>query len=115
MEATALLPPSPPRTLARGRRAFREPMSDDRDLIKAVLSGQKDAYASLVRLYYGRVFGVCRSALRNDVEAEDAAQDVFVKAYQSLPSFRLESSFGTWIFRIARNYCMDLLRSRKQR
>jgi len=48
----------------------------------------------------------------NTTESEDAAQDVFVKAYQALPKFHAESSFLTWICRIAYNHCMDVLRKK---
>jgi RNA polymerase sigma-70 factor, ECF subfamily len=78
------------------------------------LKTDRDAYADLVREHHGRVLRLCQVLLSNPIEAEDAAQDVFVKAYQSLPSFRADSSFSTWITRIAHNHCMDLLRRRSR-
>ena len=48
-------------------------------------------------------------------QADDAAQDIFVKAYERLPSFKEESSFGTWLYRLASNHCLDLLRARSRR
>ncbi len=74
----------------------------------------RDAYADLVRENIGRVLRLCQVLLSNPAEAEDAAQDIFVKGYQSLPSFREDSSFPTWITRIAHNHCMDLLRRRSR-
>lgn len=58
------------------------------------------------------MLGICLGLLRNPTEAEDAAQDIFVKAYQQLPSFKGEAQFSTWIYRIAVNHCLDLQRKR---
>src|SRR5690349_18456091 len=57
----------------------------------------------------------CLVRLASAAEADDAAQDVFVKAFQSLAHFRSESSFETWILRIADNHCLDLLKARTRR
>lgn len=84
----------------------------DFEVVQAVVAGDREAYASLVRAYQGLVVRFCLSFLSSSAEAEDAAQDVFVKAYQALPRFRGNSSFSTWIYRIASNHCKDLLRKR---
>ena len=86
----------------------------DADIIQSVLSGDKDAYAELVRRHHVRVLAVCGHLLQIPSEAEDAAQDVFVLAYKRLSSFRGDSAFSTWMYRIATNYCLDLLRKRKR-
>jgi len=78
------------------------------------LSGDADAYAEIVRAYQGKVLGLCTSLLRNTAQAEDAAQEIFIKAYQSLRSFRGDSSFSTWLYRIAANHCKDLLRKKSR-
>ena len=57
---------------------------------------------------------LCVSLLGNETEAEDAAQEIFFKAYRSLASFRKESAFSTWLYRIATNHCRDLLRKRSR-
>ncbi len=67
-----------------------------------------------MRAHHGRVIRLCQLLLSNPTEAEDAAQDVFVKAYSSFSNFRGASSFSTWINRIAYNHCMDLLRRRRR-
>lgn len=54
------------------------------------------------------------SLLRNTAEAEDAAQEIFLKAYRSLSSFQGNSSFSTWLYRISANHCKDLLRKRSR-
>lgn len=88
--------------------------SDDFEVVRTVLSGDREAYATLVRAYQGRVIRICQILLSNPVEAEDAAQDVFVKVYQSLSDFRGRSSFSTWVYRISHNHCMDLLRKKSR-
>jgi RNA polymerase sigma-70 factor (ECF subfamily) len=59
--------------------------------------------------------GYCFSMLANHSEAEEAAQDVFVKAYRSLGKFKGDSSFSTWLYRITANHCLDVLRKRSRR
>ena len=88
---------------------------DDKRTVESVLSGNRDAFADLVRAYQARVQRYCLLLLRNPTDAEEAAQDVFVKAYRSLDQFRSEASFLTWAGRIAHNHCMDLLRQRTRR
>lgn len=85
--------------------------TEDYKKIQQILSGDKEAYASFVRLYQVRIIQFCTLLLSNAVDAEDAAQEIFVKAYQSLPTFKGGSSFYTWICRIAHNHCMDKLRA----
>jgi RNA polymerase sigma-70 factor (ECF subfamily) len=68
-----------------------------------------------VRKYQGKVLQLCVSTLSDPHEAEDAAQEIFIKAYQSLDKFRGASSFSTWLYRIAANHCTDLLRQRSRR
>jgi RNA polymerase sigma-70 factor (ECF subfamily) len=85
---------------------------DDRELIQQVISGRPDLYAELVRRYQEKVLRLCTSLLSDATEAEDAAQEIFLKAYRSLARFRGASSFSTWLYRIAANHCRDLLRSR---
>lgn len=79
------------------------------------MAGNRDAYAELVRKHEVRVRTHCLLMLSNAAEAEDAAQEVFIKAYQALGSFHGKSSFSTWIYRIAANHCMDVLRKRQRR
>jgi len=86
---------------------------EERRLIEAARDGDRDAFAALVRAHRDGVFRLCVSLLSNAAEAEDAAQDVFVKAYRSLGAFRGDASLATWLYRIASNRCMDLLRARR--
>jgi RNA polymerase sigma-70 factor (ECF subfamily) len=69
--------------------------------------------AELYEKYAAAVYGRCRYLLRNDAEARDATQDVFVKVLQSLPEFRAQASPSTWILRISTHHCLNVLRSAK--
>ena len=86
----------------------------ERELIQRILSGDTDAYAGIVRDYQSKVTGLCLSFLRDATQAEDASQEIFLKAYQALRSFQGNSSFSTWLYRIASNHCKDLLRQRSR-
>ena len=63
-----------------------------------------------VRMYNQKVFALAYGFVRDRAAADDFTQEVFLKAYQALPSFRAESGFGTWIYRIAVNHVKDYLR-----
>ena len=80
-----------------------------------IRSGQTEAYGDLVRQYHKKVMGYCLSMLSNHTDAEEAAQDIFVKVYHSLPKFKGDSSFSTWLYRITTNHCLDVLRKRTRR
>jgi RNA polymerase sigma-70 factor (ECF subfamily) len=86
--------------------------ADDHAVCRRVLNGDRDAYAAIVRRYQDRVFRLCYSLLNDSHEAEDAAQEIFVKAFESLARFRGGSAFFTWLYRVASNHCLDLLRRR---
>lgn len=89
-------------------------MIDDLLLIQRVLSGDQAAYAELVQAHQARILRLCTSLLGNPTLAEDASQEIFLKAYQRLPTFRGQSAFSTWLYRIASNHCLDLLRKRQR-
>lgn len=92
-----------------------QPNIDERAIIQRILRGERDAYAELVRAHQSRIRGYCRYLLRHEADAEDAAQEIFLKAYQSLDRFRGEAAFSTWLYRIAANHCLDRLRSAARR
>ena len=93
-------------------RRITVPPINDLDIIRRVLDGRPEAYAELVRAHQGAIRQLCAAILSDPHEAEDAAQEVFLKAYQSLRRFRGDASFLTWLRRIAVNHCRDLLRAR---
>jgi RNA polymerase sigma-70 factor (ECF subfamily) len=84
-------------------------------IIQEIIDGNTEAFADLVRTHQARVRLACLVLLGNKDEADDAAQDVFIKAYKGLAGFKAEASFITWLLRIAENHCRDRLRSRKSR
>ena len=72
------------------------------------------AFAELYRTHYGRVFGLCRQLLGKAERAEDAAQEVFLRAHKAFASYDVDQPFAGWILRIASNYCIDTLRRRRK-
>ncbi len=87
----------------------------DHALVRAVLDGDATAYRGLVERYQGRIHSVVYGMVRNPEDARDLTQDAFLKAYKNLHRFRLQSSFYTWLCRIAMNVAIDHLRKQKVR
>ena len=85
---------------------------EDRQAVERIRAGDKEAYALLVRKHQARIRSYCLWTLGNAAEADDAAQEIFIKAYRGLGSFRGTAGFYTWLHRIAVNHCRDLLRKR---
>lgn len=81
--------------------------------IKQVLKGDQDAFGEIVELYKDKVFQICFRMLGNRHEAEDMAQEAFVRAYVNIKSFNINMKFSTWLYRIATNLCIDRLRKKK--
>ncbi len=88
--------------------------ADERAIIARCLAGERKAYAVLVERYKGLVHGLVYRMLGDAEEAEDIAQDAFVRAYLSLREFRGAARFSTWLCRIALNRCKDVLRRRSR-
>ena len=86
----------------------------ERRAIAAVRDGDPNAYDYLVSKYAKRVLGIAVGLVRNRHDAEDLAQEAFVRAFRSMDRFRTADSFGPWIFRIVTNLSLDLLRSQKR-
>jgi RNA polymerase sigma-70 factor (ECF subfamily) len=85
----------------------------DRLLVVASLSGDQAAFAELVSRYQSAVYNMAYRMLGDGHEAEDAAQEVFVRAWNQLRTFQTDRRFSTWLLSIASHYCIDLLRRRK--
>lgn len=84
---------------------------DSIQLVKAFLEDDKNAFDRLICLRKKMVFNLCYRFLGNYEDADDCAQDVFLKVYRSLKTFRFESSFTTWLYRITVNTCKNKLNS----
>lgn len=80
---------------------------DDLERIRRFASGDATAFEEIVRAYQGRIVTLCRYLLGNAADAEDAAQDVFIKVFKRLNNFRPEAALYTWLYRIAVNTCID--------
>ncbi len=75
--------------------------------------GNQAAFAKIVEAYQRPIFNLCYRMLGNPGEAEDAAQEVFIRAYLKLDSYDPERKFSSWLFSIASHYCIDRLRRRR--
>lgn len=85
----------------------------DIETISKVLQGEHNAYADLVTRYQNYVFTLTLRFIKSREDAEEVAQDVFVKAYRSLADFRGESKFSTWLYTITNTTCITFLRKKK--
>ena len=86
----------------------------DSKLVREVLSGNTSAFAELMSLYKKRVDALGMSFFKNPADTEDFAQDVFLKAYTKLDSFRGESLFSTWLTRMAYNTAINAVNRRAE-
>lgn len=87
----------------------------EKELIRRLKAGEEAAFRDLVNAYQDRVFHTALGLLQHDQDAEDAAQDVFIKIYRAIQGFREDSGLSTWIYRITVTRCLDILRSRKRK
>jgi RNA polymerase sigma-70 factor (ECF subfamily) len=87
---------------------------NDTDLIERFKKGDPSAFEAIVRKYQDRIYNLCRYMLQDPEDAQDAAQDVFLKAYRGLKDFRPDSSLYTWIYRIGVTTCLDYRRKSRR-
>lgn len=88
---------------------------DDTILVKAFQSGDKKAFDKLVLGHMDKIFNLCYRFLGDYEEANDSAQETFIKVYRSLDEFKLQSSFSTWLYKIAVNTCKNRVKSAEYR
>lgn len=81
--------------------------------VNAAINGDQDAFAEIVYSFQDAVYNLCYRMLGESVEAEDAAQEAFLKAYYNLSRYDPERPFKTWLLSIASNHCIDRLRKRR--
>jgi RNA polymerase sigma factor (sigma-70 family) len=84
------------------------------ELIQHLQNGNEAAFQKLVALYGSRLYNTALGFLQNEADAEDAVQEVFIKAYQNIKNFKGEASLSTWLYRIAVTHSLDVLRKKKR-
>ncbi len=85
----------------------------DQEIISSVLKGNDEDFKYLIERYKDRAFSLLKRILRNDMDAEEALQDSFIKAFKSLKSFKGEAKFSSWFYRIVYNTAMTKISNRK--
>jgi RNA polymerase sigma-70 factor (ECF subfamily) len=90
---------------------MRESPGDHEDLVERLQASDPAAFEALVRAYQHRVFGVAVRMLGNRTDAEDIAQEVFLRVYRAIGTFRGEAKLSTWLYGIASNLCLNRLAS----
>ena len=81
--------------------------------IKEVRKGDTNAFGEIVEFYKDKVYQLCYRILGNSFEAEDIAQEAFIRAYMNLDRYNMNKKFSAWLFRIATNLCIDRIRKKK--
>lgn len=89
--------------------------ASDQDVIKEILQGNKSAYSVLVDRYKDMVFTLSLRMMKNKENAEEVAQDAFVKMFKSLVHFKGNSKFSTWLYKITYNTCLDKIKGNKNK
>nr|WP_246208720.1 sigma-70 family RNA polymerase sigma factor [Anaerotalea alkaliphila] len=83
--------------------------------IRKATQGDARAFEALIRPYERKVYNMALRMFHQEADAWDAAQEILLKAYRNLPGFKFESSFSTWLYRVAANTCIDLYRKQKRK
>jgi RNA polymerase sigma-70 factor (ECF subfamily) len=86
---------------------------EEREAIEASRRGEREAFDRLVLRYQRDVYRLCYRFVNNHEDANDLAQEVFLRAWRAIPRFRGESSFSTWLYRIAVNACLNFRAGRR--
>ena len=89
--------------------------TDDLDLAAGCAGGESDAFAEVYRRFGERMKSIAYNHLGNIADAEDAVQETFVKLHRAARGFTGEAAFGTWLYRILVNTCLDMIRKRRRR
>ncbi len=88
-------------------------MDNDREIIEKVLAGDYDAFEALVDRYEGRIYRHLRKMVKDQNELQDLLQETFLSAYKGLAGFSGNSSFATWLFKVANNTALMYLRKKR--
>ena len=96
-------------------RAEVESEIPESELVEAARNGDEDAFVQLAKLYHGRVWATASRYARSRAELEDLVQDLFVKIWKGLPTFKNKSPFEHWLMRVTIRGCYDFLRKNRKR
>ncbi len=88
--------------------------NNDKYYINLIIEGNSNAFSILVDRYKGLVFSLALKMVKNREEAEEVAQDTFIKVFKSLSQFKGDSKFSTWIYKVTYNTCLDRLKKHKR-
>jgi RNA polymerase sigma-70 factor (ECF subfamily) len=89
------------------------PELSDLELVQLVREGRRDAFSGLMRRYQERIYWIARRLVGNHEDADDVAQETFIRAYLALGDFRNDATFYTWLYRIAVNLSLNMTRKRQ--
>ncbi len=102
-------------TVKERERTDAIPLFDEGDLVQRAQSGDAAAFERLYELHVRRMYALSLRMVRSHRQAEELTQDIFVRAWETLASFKLKSAFGTWLHRLGTNVVLGYLRSEKRR
>lgn len=88
---------------------------DEKALVQRAAEGDSAAFETLVERYQQQVFNLALRMVNSRADAEDLAQEAFIRAWRALPSFHQSAQFSTWLYRLTSNICIDFLRAQKRR
>lgn len=94
-------------------RENKDVYSDERRWLEQARKGDKAAFGKLIEAYQGPVYNLAYRMLNNSREAEEAAQEAFIRAWTRLESYNPNHKYSTWMLSITSNYCIDLIRKRR--
>jgi RNA polymerase sigma factor (sigma-70 family) len=87
----------------------------DEDIIRLVIEGDSELYSEIIDRYSSKVYSTAYSYTHSQEEAKDLVQEILIKTYNNLKSFKADSKFSTWLYRVAVNTCIDWSRKRKSK
>lgn len=102
-----------PAILRNNKRQERRALNEESVWLEQARQGDKAAFGKIIEAYQSPVFNLAYRMLNNAKEAEEAAQEAFIRAYTRLDSYNPQHKFSTWMLSITSNYCIDLIRKRR--
>ncbi len=88
---------------------------DENELILRCQQGDEAAFEALIHLHEKKIYALCRRMCRDEDDALEAAQDAFLAVWRGIGGYRADAAFSTWLYRLAANACLDILRRRRKR